>query len=109
MAACLCSTLKEDIMDITRLFDIAFLKPEAERERFLAEIPKTLYIPDFEDQLLLYLFHNATQMACEEGLRLLTGQDMPSSHQEMPCDTFQSTSHPLHSAYICNQQRQAQA
>lgn len=48
-------------MDIlTRLFDLAFTKPEAEREVFLAEIPKIIKVDNFEEKLFIYLYKHST-------------------------------------------------
>jgi hypothetical protein len=49
-------------MDITtKLIELAYSKPEIERERFLRELPNVVILPDFEEKLFLFLFRNATQ------------------------------------------------
>lgn len=70
-------------MDITtKLIEIAYAKPEIERERFLRELPNVVILPDFEEKLFLFLFRNATQKAQKSAALLLEQQERPASSLE---------------------------
>lgn len=75
-------------MDLTtKLIEMAFSRPEAERERFLKEIPKVVILPDFEDKLFEYLYKRATPTARNSAARILKQQVRPSAFPEMNCET----------------------
>ena len=75
-------------MDLTtRLIEMAFSKPEAERERFLKEIPKVVILPDFEDKLFEYLYKHANPKIRESVSLILGRQEQPFASQEMICET----------------------
>lgn len=67
-------------MDITtKLIELAYSKPEVERERFLREIPKVVILPDFNEKLFLYLFKHANPKAQKDAVLLLARQEQPAS------------------------------